>query len=126
MCADLFSNAMFSFVLVHLPANPNLKPLIFVSSGMRIICRPGFSHRSDGSVSHISHSPAMNPSGMTFLQSRALSFNTSTQKSCWTPFYMLSIMLFLLSKQLLLTPFTLEACLTRLFQRNAPFLQTEE
>lgn len=59
------------------------------------------------SVSHISHCAAMNPSGIAFPQSWALSFITGAQKvSAGRRFYMRGIMLFLLAEQLLLTAFS--------------------
>lgn len=58
------------------------------------------------SVSHISHCAAMNPSGIAFPQSWALSFITAAQKvPAGRCFYMRGIVLFLLAEQLLLTAF---------------------
>lgn len=92
------------------------KPLITLSFGMRVICCPGSSqHPKLQHVSHISHSAAMDPSGIAFPQSWTLSFITSTQKvPAGCRFYMRGIVLFLLAEQLLLTVFSLQTCLTRL------------
>lgn len=79
------------------------------------------------SASHVSHAAAVNPSGIDSLLSWTLSFITSTQKvpvgQC---FYMRGIVLFLLAKQLLLTAFPLQTCLTRLPQQTVEQLHCNQ
>lgn len=91
----LLSNVAFQFVPVLLatlwplpPAHPNHQshwfPSLLECGWFAILDLLSAPNRY---VSHISHSAAMNPSGIAFPQTWTLSFITSTQKSsCWMPF----------------------------------------